>query len=82
VEDAITKRHNNISIQAALISVLGICSLADGLGVIAPIACVVRSNPRSSLALVLDTIPTLKELESAPACREGVILGFAKCPTE
>jgi hypothetical protein len=61
---------------------LWVRALTDGLGIIALVARVVRSNPRPSLLLVLNTIASLKELEPTPARREGVVPSIADCPTE
>ena len=82
MEDAVAERHDNIRVEAALIVTLRVGSRTDGLGIIAPIARVVRSNPRPSLVLVLNAITSLKELEPTPARREGVVLGIAECPAE
>jgi len=82
VEDAVAERHNNVRVEAALVVTLWVRSLTDGLGIITPVARVVRSNPRPSLLLVLNTIASLKELEPTPARREGVVPGIAECPAE
>jgi len=82
VKDAIAERHNNIRVEAALAVALWVRSLIDSLGIIALVARVVRSNPRPSLLLVLNTITSLKELEPTPARREGVVPGIAECPAE
>jgi hypothetical protein len=82
VEDAVAKRHDNVRIEAALAVTLWVRVLTDGLGIIALVARVVRSNPRPSLLLVLNTIASLKELEPTLAHREGVVPSIADCPTE
>jgi hypothetical protein len=82
VEDTVVERHNNIRIEVVLVVTLWVRALTDGLGIIVPIARVVRSNPRPSLLLVLNTIASLKELEPTLAHRESVVPSIADCPIE
>jgi hypothetical protein len=82
VEDTIIERHDNIRIKVALVVTLWVRALTDGLGIIALIARVVRSNPRPSLLLVLNTITSLKKLEPTLARRESIVLSIANCPTK
>jgi hypothetical protein len=82
VEDAVVERHDNIRVEAALAVAFWVRSLTDGLGIIAPVARVVRGNPRPSLLLVLNTIASLEELEPMLVRRESVVPGIAECPAE
>jgi hypothetical protein len=77
MEDTVTKRHDNICIKVALAVTLWVRVLTDGLGIIALVARVVRSNPRPFLFLVLNTITSLKELEPTLAHRESVVPSIA-----
>ncbi|KAG4431107.1 hypothetical protein IFR05_013412 [Cadophora sp. M221] len=82
MEDTVAKRHDNIGIKAALTAILWICSLADSLRIVAPVACVIWSDPRPSLALVFDTGTSFEELKTAPAGRKNMIPRSAKCPAQ
>jgi hypothetical protein len=82
VEDIVVERHNNIRVEIVLAIAFWVRSLTDGLGIIAPIARVVRGNPRPSLLLVLNTIASLEKLEPILARRESVVLGIAEYPAE
>jgi hypothetical protein len=82
VEDAVAERHNNIRIKAVLVVTLWVRALTDGLGIITLVVRVVRSNPRPSLLLVLNTITSFKELEPILARRENVVLNIADYPIE
>jgi hypothetical protein len=82
VEDAVVERHNNIRIKVALVITLWVRALTDGLGIIVLVARVVRSNPRPSLFLVLNTIASLKELEPILARKKSVVPSIADCLIE
>jgi hypothetical protein len=82
VENTVAKRHNNVSIEAALTAALRVGSLADSLGIIALVVYVIWSDPRPSLTLVLNTITSLEELKPAPAGRENVVPRSTGCPVE
>jgi hypothetical protein len=82
VEDAVAEQYNNIRIKAALAVTLWVRALTDGLGIIALVARVVRSNPRPSLLLVLNMITSLKELEPTLAHKKSMVLNIADCPIE
>jgi hypothetical protein len=82
VEDAVAERHDNIRIKVVLAVTFWVRALTDGLGIIAPVARVIRSNPRPSLLLVLNIIASLKELEPTLARREGMVPSIADYPIE
>jgi hypothetical protein len=82
VEDTVVERHDNVRIEVVLAVTLWVRSRINSLGIIAPVARVVRSNPRPFLLLVFNTITSLKELEPTPARRESVVPGIAEYPAE
>ncbi|KFY06462.1 hypothetical protein V492_08033, partial [Pseudogymnoascus sp. VKM F-4246] len=84
VEDAVAERHDDVAIEAALAVALWVRLLADGLGVVAPVARVVRADPQPppTPSVPPHAIAGLEELGPAPACREGVVPCIAKRPAE
>lgn len=57
-------------------------SLADGLGIVVPVASMVWRDLRLALTTILDTAASLKEVKSLPALRKGVVPRIVKCPAE
>lgn len=57
-------------------------SLADGLGIVALVASMVRRDPRLALATILSIVASIEEVELLPALRKGVVLYIVKCPAE
>jgi hypothetical protein len=82
VEDAVVERHNNIRVEAVLVVAFWVRSRINSLGIIVPVARVVRSNPRLFLLLVLNIITSLKKLEPTLVRKEGVVPGIAEYPVE
>jgi len=81
VEDAIAERQDDVSICAALAPTCGVCSWADRLRVIAPVARLEYYNP-SSLVLPLYPVTGLEEVEPLVACSKSVVPWLVKPLTE
>jgi hypothetical protein len=81
VEDAVAERQDSIGIGAALAPTGWVCSWADGLRVVAPVARLECCNP-SPFALLLYPVTGLEEVEPSVARSKRVVPWLVKPSTE